>query len=243
MVGQNSKKHQHNDWLNHKHIIKCDEKKICGQVGEGKMFSEPALLVDARRRRRRHKRLQLCKVGVPQRLPRGDARRRVVDEHARQQVQAQRVERRRDLLERPRPPLGEGLLPVGELPHARPAVLVRRAHDLEDLEELVDLRVAREQRAVVDHLDEDAADGPDVDGRRVRLGAEQDLGRAVPERDDLVRVRAHGDAKRAREPKVGELELVARALDEQVLGLEVAVQDAVACGVGVWMEYLLVVCE
>ena len=55
----------------------------------------------------------------------------------------------------------------------------------EDAEELVDLRVAGPQRAAVHHLDEDRADRPHVDGGRVRALAEQDLGCAVPERDDL----------------------------------------------------------
>ena len=46
-------------------------------------------------------------------------------------------------------------------------------------------RVSREEGPVVDHLDEDAANGPDVYGGGVGLGAEQDLGGAVPQRDDL----------------------------------------------------------
>jgi hypothetical protein len=41
-----------------------------------------------------------------------------------------------------------------------------------------------------------------------------------------VRVCAHGDAKRAREPKVCELQLVVLLVDQQVLRLEVAVKDA-----------------
>ena len=70
---------------------------------------------------------------------------------------------------------------------------------------------------------------------RAREG-ERDLGDG-PERDDLVRVRAHGDAERAREPKVGELEL-ALAVDEQVLRLEVAVQHAVEVAVRDAVEQL-----
>lgn len=48
------------------------------------------------------------------------------------------------------------------------------------------------------HLGEDAAQAPDVDGGGVGLGAEEDLGRAVPQRHHLVRVRAHGQAEGAR---------------------------------------------
>ena len=86
---------------------------------------------------------------------------------------------------------------------------------LEDLRELV-LRVrAGEQRAPRRHLHEDAPDGPDVDRRGVLACAEQDLGRTVPQRHHVVRVRAHGDPERTREPKVGDLQL-------PVLGAEVS---------------------
>jgi hypothetical protein len=47
-----------------------------------------------------------------------------------------------------------------------------------------------------------------------------------------------GDAKRARQAKVGELERVGAAVDEQVLGLEVAVQHAVGVAVGHALEHL-----
>jgi hypothetical protein len=40
--------------------------------------------------------------------------------------------------------------------------------------------------------------------------------RGAPERDDLVRVRAHGNAEGARQAKVGELQ-VAIAVDQKVL--------------------------
>lgn len=46
-------------------------------------------------------------------------------------------------------------------------------------------RVTREQRALVDHLRKDAADGPDVDRCRVVLGPQQDFRRTVPQRHHL----------------------------------------------------------
>lgn len=42
----------------------------------------------------------------------------------------------------------------------------------------------------------------------------------------LMRVCPHGNAERAREPEVGQLEVVIR-IDQQILRLEVAMQDAV----------------
>ena len=50
-----------------------------------------------------------------------------------------------------------------------------------------------EERPLRQHLGEDAADGPDVDGRGVARGAEQHLGGAVPQGDDLgVRAAVRG---------------------------------------------------
>ena len=121
---------------------------------------------------------------------------------------------------------GPVLLVLGEVAHGGPHGEVGRAHDLEDGHELL-LRVgAGEERAPRGHLGEDAARGPHVDRRRVLGRAHEHVGRAVPERDDLVRERAHRDPKRAREPKVRELQ-VAALVDQQVLRLQVAVQHAV----------------
>lgn len=60
--------------------------------------------------------------------------------------------------------------------------------------------------------------------------AEQDFGAAVPKRDDFVGVGAEGDAEGASETEVADLE-VAVFVDEEVLGLEIAVQDAVGVAV------------
>ena len=81
------------------------------------------------------------------------------------------------------------------------------------------------------HFREDAAEAPDVDGGGVGLGAEEDLGGAVPQRDDLVRVRPDGEGEGARQAEVCELDGAA-VVDEQVLRLEVAVEDAMGVAVG-----------
>ena len=101
------------------------------------------------------------------------------------------------------------------------------AERAEDLVELVDLAVSRPEGPAVDHLGEDDADRPHVDGARVLLGAEEDLRRAVPQRDDLVCVRAQRHGEGAREAKVGEFESACIRVDEHVLRLEFAVQDSV----------------
>ena len=65
----------------------------------------------------------------------------------------------------------------------------------EDAEELVDLRVTREERALGNHLGEDAASAPNVDSDRVLLRTKEDLRSAVPQSDDL-------STKRHEEPRM-----------------------------------------
>ena len=100
----------------------------------------------------------------------------------------------------------------------------------ENLENLVNLRVAREERLACAHLGKDAPDGPHVDAGRILATAEQDLGGTIPEGDNLVGVGAQGDAEGAGETKIGKLQ-VAVAVDEQILGLEVAVKHTMAVAV------------
>ena len=134
-------------------------------------------------------------------------------------------------------PLGETALEIGERGHAGPVCFGRSAEDAEDLEDLVNFGVAWEQRLAGGHLSEDAANGPHVDTSGVLATTEQNLGRAVPESDDFVSVGAERDTKSASQTKIGQLQ-VALLVDEQVLWLEVAVQDAVGVAVARALEEL-----
>ena len=128
-------------------------------------------------------------------------------------------------------PSGEGGIPVLERGASGPNLLGGGAELTEDLVELVDLGIAGEQGSLGDHLDEDGADGPDVDGGRVGLRSEENFGRAVPKGNDLVGQRSDGGAEGPGQAKVGQLEpSVARY--EQVLRLEVAVHDAAGVAEG-----------
>ena len=77
-------------------------------------------------------------------------------------------------------PLRETALEVREGCHTRPVCLSRSAKNAEDLEDLVDLGVTREQRLASSHLGEDTADRPHVDASGVLAATEQDLRCAVP---------------------------------------------------------------
>lgn len=171
--------------------------------------------------------VKVVKVGVVECCLGGDALDGVVVEHLCQEVNGVWVlghawDDASDLVGGP---LGEAGLVVGQAGDAWPHLLGGGAQGAEDAEELVDLRVTGPQGALVDHLDKDGADGPNVHSRRVLALAKEDLGRAVPQGDHLVGVLADGDDKGACEAKVGNLE-GAMAVDEQVLRLHVAVHDA-----------------
>lgn len=157
----------------------------------------------------------------------GDAEGRVVDEGLLQQVHAGRADVLDGRGEVVLGPAREGCLVVRQRGDAGPDFLCRCAQDAEHAEQLIDLRVALEQRLARCHLSEDAADGPDVDGARVALGSQQDFWSAVPERDDLVRVVADRDAEGAAQAEVGDLDH-AFLVDQQVLRLQIAVEDAAA---------------
>ena len=99
-------------------------------------------------------------------------------------------------------PLGKHRLIVRQTGHARPALLGGRAHDAEDAEQLVNLRVAGEQRLPRDHLREDAAQAPRVHARGVKLGPEQYLRCSVPQRHNFVGVSANWKPKGSGKSKI-----------------------------------------
>ena len=69
----------------------------------------------------------------------------------------------------------------------------RRPEHLDDLDELVDARLAGEERHPQQQLGEHAADRPHVDAARVVGGAENELGRAVVPRADVRDVGLPGE--------------------------------------------------
>lgn len=74
-----------------------------------------------------------------------------------------------------------------------------------------------------DHLHEDAAHPPHVQRGGVLRAAEEDVGRPVPQGDHLVGVGVAGHGLGPGQAEIGQLQLADLA-DEEVLGLDVAVQ-------------------
>jgi len=56
---------------------------------------------------------------------------------------------------------------------------------LEDLEDFVNFRIAREERFAGTHLREDAAHAPHVNTSRILFPTQQNFRRTIPESDDL----------------------------------------------------------
>jgi hypothetical protein len=111
---------------------------------------------------------------------------------------------------------------VGE-PQAAPEVFGRRATELEDPVDLLDLGAALQDGPARVHLREDAAGAPEVDGGLVRRGAQEQLRRAVPERDHPAGERRRRRRREeVRQPEVRHLELAA-VVHQQVGALDVPV--------------------
>lgn len=66
-------------------------------------------------------------------------------------------------------------------------------------------RGAREERPARSDFVEDASDAPHVDGGGVLGGAQQHVGRAVPQGDHLVRIRLRRDGLSAGQAEIGQL--------------------------------------
>jgi hypothetical protein len=97
--------------------------------------------------------------------------------------------------------------------------------------QLLDLGLAGHDGLAGEQLGEDAPGAPEVDGDAVLGGAEQELRRAVPERDDAAgHGLALGGVEGGGEPEVGDPEHAA-VVDEQVGALDVPVQDAAGVAV------------
>lgn len=129
-------------------------------------------------------------------------------------------------------------LVLGELADAGPRALRRSAHQAENALELVLIGSTGEERATCVHLGHDATCGPDINAGVVRAATEQDVRRTVPQRDDLVGKGVDGNSKSAGKAKISELQL-ALVVDEKVLRLEIAVQDAVLVAEGNTAEQLV----
>jgi hypothetical protein len=90
-------------------------------------------------------------------------------------------------------------------------------------------RAGEEGTATV-HLCYDAACGPDVNAGFVGAGSEEDVGGSVPEGDDFIGEGADRDSECSCETEICELKLPF-VVDEEILGLEIAVQDSVRMAV------------
>ena len=128
----------------------------------------------------------------------------VVHEHLLQQVDAVSVQLGDHLAQVLGLPLGK-LVPVPQPRNPGPHILAGRSEELEDVEELLELGVAREERLLARELGEDATHGPDVHRRGVVRAAEENLGlypQAIEHADRALALMIAGDS-----PNVWSLQL------------------------------------
>ena len=119
---------------------------------------------------------------------------------------------------------GEGLLEVGQLVDVGPVVGGRCAVELEDLEDLVDFRIAIKEGSFLDEFGENAAYCPNIHSKTVLFLAKQHLRSSIPEGLDLMSEGLDGNSKSTRQPKVSNFEITS-FIDKKVLRLEVPVDD------------------
>ncbi len=124
-------------------------------------------------------------------------------------------------------PLGESRFKVRQLQRSRPVLFVGCALDLEDLENLIDFRIAREERSPLRHLSHDAPYGPYIYRCRVLLLSEEDLRSAVPQRHNLVSVRLHWESESPCQAEICQFD-DAIFVDEKILRLQVSVHNTVS---------------
>lgn len=169
---------------------------------------------------------QVAEPVVLEGVGRADTELRSELQHLLQQVDARRIDHGQDLTE----VLGgvhlEVWLVLGELGDAGPCPLGRGAHDPEDARDLVLVGRAREQWPARVHLRHDAASGPDVYACVVCPASQQDVGSAIPQRDNLVGEGVDRDTKSSRQTEITKFQL-SLAVDQEVLGFEIPMQDSV----------------
>ena len=120
--------------------------------------------------------------------------------------------------------LGQGIRRVGVGHHAGPVLRRRRAQESAYLQQLVEIVLPGEEWDAGDHLQDDAPDGPHINGRPIRGVAEQHIRRAIPQGDYLVRELRDGDTERPPEAEIRQLEDHLLALNQQVLRFEVSME-------------------
>mmetsp|Transcript_142131 Transcript_142131/g.354177 ORF Transcript_142131/g.354177 Transcript_142131/m.354177 type:complete len:255 (-) Transcript_142131:206-970(-) len=122
--------------------------------------------------------------------------------------------------------------------HGHQLISCWRSQHLDNLDELVDTALARENGLSQHELCRDASGRPNVNDRRVVCCAEDEFGCPVVPRADIghVRLPLYQTLRRA---EVTELQGVRSAVDQQVLRLDVTVADADGVDVGASAAHLV----
>lgn len=113
---------------------------------------------------------------------------------------------------------------IGQGLKARPGFSGWGTEQGEDLGQLADFVGALEERVFGEQFGEDAAEAPDVDFGAVGFGAQQEFGRAVPERDDALGQSWGWIGGVSGQTEVGKLDFAA-IVHQEIGGLQVAVED------------------
>lgn len=135
-------------------------------------------------------------------------------------------------------PLREGSFEVWQFECSWPVILIRGTLHLEDLEDLVDFRVASEECFSLRHFCENTSDRPNIDRSGILFLTEQDLWCSVPESDNFMSVSLDWETKGSSQSEICQLNVTV-LVNEQVLRFEVSVHDSVSVAVGSSLQNLV----
>lgn len=120
----------------------------------------------------------------------------------------------------------EGRLVLGELGDTGPRAFGWCSHDAENPDYLVFVGSSGKEGSTSKHLGHDTSGRPDIDASIVGPASQQDIGSTIPEGNDFVGEGVDRNAKGTSQTKITKLENTL-AVDEEVLGFEIAVKHTI----------------
>ena len=125
-------------------------------------------------------------------------------------------------------PFGEGGFEVFKFGDVFPQVFVGSSHGLEDLEDLIDLRVSTEEDSLVCDFKENASHRPDINSWIVNFSSKQNFRCTIPEGDDFMGILLDGIVVGPCQSKICQLDVESfSTIDQNVLRLEIAMDDSI----------------
>lgn len=143
-----------------------------------------------------------------------------------QQVKRNWVEVRQADLRIHRAEFWERRLEVWELGHSRPGLVCWGSVELENLENLIDLRITLEKWLGLNEFREDTPDSPHINTQSILLLPKQNLRSSVPQSLDLVGQRPDRHGKSSCQTEISKFDNIVLWVNQQILGFQISVDNS-----------------